>query len=128
MGCLTKDLDDTLDLYLNILNFNKVSEPVTIASQQVKVCFVQPAAGPLIELIQPIGNNKTLNKILDSGNPYYHIGYTTRNMDATVEQLLGSGFYMVNRFLSEAFENRECVFLYTPEMQLIELIETPDVI
>jgi len=128
VGCLTKDLDESLSLYIDKLNFRKVSEPVEVSSQQVKVCFIQTAGGPLIELIQPTGNNKALNKILNSGNPYYHIGYTTKNIDDTIGQLLESGFYMVNSFLSEAFENRKCAFLYTSEMQLIELIEIQDVI
>lgn len=128
VGCLTKDLDETLSLYIGKLNFRKVSEPVEVTSQQVKVCFIQTAGGPLIELIQPTGNNKALNKILTSGNPYYHIGYTTKNIDETISHLVESGFYMVNSFLSEAFENRKCAFLYTSEMQLIELIEIPNVI
>lgn len=128
VGCLTSDLDNTLALYINQLNFTKVSEPVEVSSQQVKVCFIQTAGGQLIELIQPTGNNKALNKILGSGNPYYHIGYTTKNIDETIRHLVESGFYMVNSFLSEAFENRKCAFLYTSEMQLIELIEVPDVI
>lgn len=126
--CLTRDLDKTLALYINQLNFTKVSEPIEVSSQQVKVCFIQTADGPLVELIQPTGNNKTLSKTLNSDNPYYHVGYTTKNIDDTIEHLLASGFYMVNSFLSEAFENRKCAFLYTSEMQLIELIENPDAI
>ena len=128
IGCLTRDLDKTLALYINQLNFTKVSEPVEVSSQEVKVCFIQTAGGPLIELIQPMGNNITLNRMLKADTPYYHIGYTTKNIEGTIEHLLSSGFFMVNSFLSEAFENRKCAFLYTSEMQLIELIEIPDAI
>ncbi len=121
-------MDETLSVYLDKMGFRKISEPVTVSSQQVKVCFIQIADGPLIELIQPVGNNQALGKLLQTKNFFYHIGYMTKDVDQAVQYFQESGFYMVNRFLSEAFENRECVFLYTPEMHLIELIETPDVI
>jgi methylmalonyl-CoA/ethylmalonyl-CoA epimerase len=128
IGCLTHNLDDTLAIYLDTMNFKKVSEPVSVSSQQVRVCFIQTGDGPLIELIQPTGNNTTLNKLLKGGNPYYHIGYLTKNIEKDMEHFQERGFYLVNSFLSEAFENRKCAFLYTSEMQLIELIEDNHVI
>jgi hypothetical protein len=128
VGCLTKDMNETLSVYLDKMGFKKVSEPVTISSQQVKVCFIQTVDGPLIELIQPVGNNQALGKLLQAKNFFYHIGYLTKNIDQAIQYFQEAGFYFVNSFLSEAFENRKCAFLYTSEMHLIELIEEADVI
>jgi methylmalonyl-CoA/ethylmalonyl-CoA epimerase len=128
VGCLTKNMDETLSVYLDKMGFRKVSEPVTVSSQQVKVCFIQTADGPLIELIQPLGNNQALGKLLQTKNFFYHIGYMTKDIDQAIQYFQESGFYFVNSFLSEAFENRKCAFLYTGEMHLIELIEEKNVV
>ena len=124
IGCLTENITETLHTYTHMLGFKKVSEVIAVEAQQVKVCFIETAPGVFLELVEPGGDNAALKKILKSKNPYYHTGYLVDNMPLAIEQLQQEGFYLVNRFVSEAFDNRECAFLYSPEMHLIELIET----
>jgi methylmalonyl-CoA/ethylmalonyl-CoA epimerase len=123
IGCLTENIEDSLENYVAILGFKKASEIITVASQQVKVCFVETAPGIFIELIEPQGENAALRKIIKSKNPYYHTGFMVEGISVIIEQLLEEGFYLVNRFISEAFDGKECAFLYTKELHLIELIE-----
>jgi methylmalonyl-CoA/ethylmalonyl-CoA epimerase len=124
IGCLTENIEESLKNYVDILALKKASEIITISSQQVRICFLETAPDIYIELVEPIGENATLRKIIKSRNPYYHIGYLVNDISAAIEQLLEQGYYLVNRFASEAFNNRECAFLYTREMHLIELIES----
>jgi methylmalonyl-CoA/ethylmalonyl-CoA epimerase len=123
IGCLTENIEDSLENYVGILGFKKASDIIIVADQQVKVCFVETAPGIFIELVEPQGDNAALRKILKSKNPYYHTGYQVERIADMIEQLVNEGFYLVNRFFSEAFDGRECAFLYTKELHLIELIE-----
>jgi methylmalonyl-CoA/ethylmalonyl-CoA epimerase len=123
IGCLSVNILETLATY-SAMGFNNVSEIFTITNQKVKVCFVETAPEAFIEFIEPIGDNPTLQKILKSGNSYYHVGYTTPNIDRSIDMLEDNGFRLVNTFYSEAFHNKRCAFMYSPEMHLIELIES----
>jgi methylmalonyl-CoA/ethylmalonyl-CoA epimerase len=123
VGCLTENIEGSLDTYVNILGMRKASEIMVVTDQQVKVCFLETAPGVFLELVEPIGENPTLRKIIKTKNPYYHTGYLVNDLPAIIGQLQEEGFYLVNRFISEAFDKKECAFLYTREMHLIEIIE-----
>ena len=123
VGCLTESIEESLSIYRTTAGFAQSSPVFDIKSQQVKVCFVETAPGIYVEFVEPAAENATLRKIFKSKNPYYHIGYYTSNIESAIAGFLEAGGYLVNRFHSEAFENRQCAFLYTPDMQLIELIE-----
>lgn len=124
-GCLTENIETSKEVYKNTLGFSSVSETFYISNQQVKVCFIEVAPEVFIELVEPQIETAFFAKILKSKNPFYHTGYFTGDFEKTLEELTGNGFYLVNRFNSEAFNNRLCAFLYTPQMQLIEIIEHP---
>lgn len=98
-----------------------------IENQQVKVCFVNlsdEGKATKIELVQPLNEASFLYKLMTKkGVNFYHLGFYTEDIDAKTEELKEQGFHLVNSFQSEAFEMRKCVFLYSPDMHLIELIE-----
>ena len=123
VGCLTENIEESLNNYVNILGLKQASEIITVSNQQVRVCFIETTPGVFLELVEPLGENPALKKIIRSKNPYYHTGYLVTGLPAVIEQLQEEGFYLVNRFVSEAFDHKECAFLYTREMHLIELIE-----
>ena len=123
IGCLTENIEASLDTYVNIMGLKKASDIILVSDQQVKVCFVETAPGVFLELVEPQGENIALRKIIKSKNPFYHTGYLVNDLSGVITRLQEAGFYLVNRFRSEAFGNKECAFLYTREMHLIELIE-----
>lgn len=123
VGCLTENMEESLAFYRDQMGFARISKVYDITAQQVKVCFVEVANGSFIEFVEPAATNAGLRKILKSNNPYYHTGFLTNNFDAVIESLENGGSRLVNTFHSEAFGNRRCAFLYSPAMQLIEIIE-----
>jgi catechol 2,3-dioxygenase-like lactoylglutathione lyase family enzyme len=123
VGCLTENMEESLDTYVHILGLKMATEIIPIVSQQVKVCFIETSPGIFLELVEPQGDNFALRKLLKGKNPFYHMGYMVRGISEAISQLEEVGFYLVNRFQSEAFQMRECAFLYTREMHLVELIE-----
>jgi methylmalonyl-CoA/ethylmalonyl-CoA epimerase len=123
IGCLTDNMEESILGYKDGLGFRNISRVFSIADQQVKVCFIETGPGAFLELVQPIGDNVVLKKILKSRNPYYHIGYLVSDIEECISRMQDEGGYLVNKFRSEAFEHKWCAFLYTKEMHLIELIE-----
>lgn len=123
IGCLTENIGISIKTYQNDLGFVSVSKLFNIEAQKVVVCFVETAPNIFIELVQPSIDNKSLQKLLKNKVSFYHIGYLTTNFDVTLENLISKNFYHINTFFSEAFNNKKCAFLYTPEMQLIEIIQ-----
>jgi len=122
-GCLTHSIEESKAIYAG-MGFGSSSETYTISDQKVKVCFIEMSPGIFLELVEPIGDNVPLNKLLKSKVSFYHLAYLADDFDKTLENLRDAGFYLVNTFRSEAFSNRYCAFLYTPEMHLIEIIES----
>jgi methylmalonyl-CoA/ethylmalonyl-CoA epimerase len=103
----------------------RISEPVHIASQGVRVCFVDMDSGAAIELIEP--TEKGVNRdLLKRGITYYHLGYLVSDFESAVESLVGLNYVHLQTFQSEAFGGRRCAFLMSPVLHLIELIEQAD--
>ena len=123
IGCLTEDIELSKKTYQTGLGLAECSATFSIASQKVKVCFIKNGGNNYIELVEPMEGNKALKKMLANKTVFYHLGYLTTSFDETVNQMLANGFYLINKFNSEAFSNKLCAFLYSPEMHLIEIIQ-----
>jgi methylmalonyl-CoA/ethylmalonyl-CoA epimerase len=123
IGCLTRDIEMSKTFYAG-MGFGDFSETYTVSDQKVKVCFIEMPPGVFLELVEPIGDNAPLIKMLKNKVTFYHLGYLTDEFEKTAENLQRDGFYLLTSFRSEAFSNRYCAFLYTPDMQLIEIIES----
>jgi catechol 2,3-dioxygenase-like lactoylglutathione lyase family enzyme len=123
IGCLTEDIERSIASYSELFGFNRISRIFNISDQEVKVCFIETSPDTFLELIEPTGVNPTLRKLIKSNNLYYHIGYLTPEIESAIESFIKKDFKLVNTFHSEAFQNRKCAFLYSPDMHLIELIQ-----
>jgi hypothetical protein len=122
VGCLTENIGQSAEQY-KTLGFKNVSEVYSIADQKVKVCFIEIRDDFFLELVECSPEQKGLKKILNSGNPYYHVGYKVSDFEKAIAELQQHDYRLINRFNSEAFGGKQCAFLYSPEMHLIELIE-----
>ena len=100
----------------------RISEPVVIASQNVRVCFVSMGSSVALELVEPAQTGVSRD-LLKRGITYYHLGYMVSDFDAVLQNLVDSGYVHLHTFSSEAFEGRRCAFLMSPVLHLMELIE-----
>lgn len=123
IGLLVNDMDVGIENYKALLRSDKVPDIYTIHTQGVKVCFIELAQGNFIELVQPLNDTSVVAKMLKKGWNYYHIGYLTSNIESEVKRLEDLGYKAMEYFNSEAFGMKRCIFLFSPEAQLIELIE-----
>ena len=123
IGCLVDEIETSKDAYRKLFGIDPIPETFFITSQKVFVSFIDIGKDMYLELIQPTEDNTTLSRLRKNNTSYYHIGYTVNNLKKSIDNFLALNSLLVNTFRSEAFEGRECAFLYTPEMHLIELIE-----
>jgi len=123
IGCLVENIEDSLGIYTKLYQTAPVSDKIFISSQGVYVCFIEMPGGGLMELVEPVDEDSIVARLKRKGFTYYHIGYMVADMDVALAELDTMNFKFLSVFHSEAFNNRRCAFLYSPDMHLVELIE-----
>ena len=124
IGCAVSSIEESLKTYRDILGYKNISQVFKLESSGINACFIELTNGVFLELIEPSGVNSVINTYLKKGVTYYHLGYEVNNIDKTVSGLLEKDFREITTIYSPAFNNRKCVFLFTPELQMIELIDS----
>ena len=126
VGYAVKSIEDYLnDFMVPLFAPVSVSETYADQIQQVSVCFAEMQGGTVIELVEPLGPDSPVNKVIGSTRGgIYHICYEVDDLDATLTSFrkkrcmpLGAPVPAI------AFDNRRIVFLMTPQRDLIELVE-----
>ena len=97
--------------------------------QNIEIILLRKKSSPIIELIQPIGEDNPLNRYLKPGEitVSYHIAYEVKNIMETVNHLRNKGFIPTMKISrAVAFNNVPFVFLANQFTGLIELLEIND--
>jgi methylmalonyl-CoA/ethylmalonyl-CoA epimerase len=123
IGILVQSIAQSLEHYSVLFGKDNISEPIYISSQKVNVCFIKNGNNSSIELIEPTEEKSVVYKLLKKHVSYYHIGYKVKDIRHTIDKLERLNYKILQIFNSEAFGGNQCVFLFTPEAYLIELIQ-----
>ena len=122
-GIVTNDIEESKKAYAAI-GFS-ASETVIEDIQQVKICFLTNKDGVVLELVEPLNEQSSVNKMLEkSGVTPYHTCYEVEDMDEGYSYLLKNGF--VPLFIpgeSPAMNNRRICYFYNKKTGFIELVE-----
>jgi methylmalonyl-CoA/ethylmalonyl-CoA epimerase len=125
VGVAVKSIKTALETYTGIFGFRRLTPPLEVSPQRVKVCFVEAPPGVLIELVEGIGDNSPVKKVLErSGSGPYHLCYKVDDLDEAVGELEARGCILFRRFEMPAHGLRRFAFLFTPDNQLFELCES----
>jgi hypothetical protein len=122
-GIVVDNIEAVAANYAAVFGQKSVSEKYHISSQQVYVCFIEVGAGVFLELVEPENENSIVSKLKKKGHSYYHVGYMVEKLEKVVEQLTSLNYKPFEYFSSEAFGGKRCIFLFSPDAHLIELIE-----
>lgn len=122
IGCAVRDIEDTLRSFRPF--FPRISVPVAVGTQNVRVCFVEIMPGAYIELVEAIGHESAIGVMLKRGISFYHAGFLVDSLDQALRSMASHNYRFLERFSSEAFGGRQCAFLMSDTMQLIEIIES----
>jgi methylmalonyl-CoA/ethylmalonyl-CoA epimerase len=97
-----------------------VSDPI----QRTKICFLSHKYNPRIELVEPDGEESSVNKILGGGGAVpYHVCYEVDDIDRDFDALLAIGYIPLFRPVeAAAFEDRRICYFYKKEIGYIELV------
>jgi methylmalonyl-CoA epimerase len=125
VGVAVKSIDRALDCYENVFGFERVAGPMEVPPEQVRVCFVRAPGGPLIELVEGLGEESPVNGVLErAGAGAYHICYQVDDLDEAIRALKREGCFPFRRFQVERSGRNRFAFLLTPDRQLFELCES----
>ncbi|MFH1119577.1 MAG: VOC family protein [Bacteroidota bacterium] len=123
VGVLVDDIGNAVKHYSDLFGENSISRIIKVESQKVNVCFVRVADESFIELVEPYSEESVVSKLQKKRVTYYHIGYKVESITDAVSELEQMEYRPMEYFFSEAFEGKRCIFLFSPDAHLIELIE-----
>ena len=122
VGCAVAQLDVASRTYRDALGLQRLSCPIEVSSQEVRVQFVELTPGFFLELIEPLNDNTKLAAFLKVG--FYHLCFLVPDLAAARKHVRLHRFLpLAAVFSSEAFAGRACQFFLNPHGQLIELAE-----
>lgn len=94
--------------------------------QQAHVAFLRQAnaANPMIELVEPAGENSPLHRFLQQRGGLHHICYEVDSLEAQLQLSRASGALIVKQPLpAVAFHGRRIAWVYTSQRLLVEFLE-----
>ncbi len=125
IGVVVKNIKEAFENYKKYLGFDKITEIYTDEVQQVRVAFLEIGDNVMIELIEPLGEDSPIMNFLKKGGGLNHICYQVEDIEKEVETLREKGALIVCKPVpARAYEGNKIAFLYTPDKNLIELVET----
>jgi len=108
-----------------ILGYKTSSLPVNDDIQRCRICFIERANEPLIELVEPYENNKSLRKMqTQRGNAPYHMCYEVDDVEALFDELSEKEGWMplFRPVEAAAFNNRLITYFYNTQIGYVEFV------
>ena len=124
VGVAVRDIDEALQTYTGVFGFERVSDPIEVEHEHVRVCFVRAGSGVLIELVEGVDDESPVRQLLQrTGAGTYHICYQVDDLDRAVRELRAHRCFPFKRFEVAGQHPGRFAFLLTPDRQLFELCE-----
>lgn len=103
-----------------------VSEIVEDPVQRVRIAFATLEGGERIELIEPLDESSPVSKYLgDRRGGLYHLCYVTDSLEETIEEFRAKRCMLFSGPTpAAAFGGRRIAFLFTPQRDIVELVES----
>lgn len=127
LGVAVRSIAGALPLHTEVLGQTVVSGPFEDPIQKVRVCFLSAGAthDVPIELVEPLGADSPIVKMLAKGVAGYHLCYEVADLDAALAAISARRWVIVSKPApAVAFGGRRIAWFYTPSQELIELLET----
>jgi acyl carrier protein len=123
-GLATNNLDASLKDLLQIPGSRLLRGPGENQTQKVRFAFVDTGRG-VIELLEPIGHDSPIKRLVATGGGVYHICFEVDSIDILHDELSKSeGNWVVSPTPDPAFDGRRIAFLMDKNLGLIEFVES----
>lgn len=110
---------------LETLGYKVVKEPVNDDIQKCRIALIARDEEPMIELVEPYENNKSLRKMLaQRGNAPYHLCYEVVDVEALFDELSEKEGWMplFRPVEAVAFGNRLITYFYKAQVGYVEFV------
>lgn len=127
VGYAVASISDYVESFVNpLLDPAGVSKVVEDPLQRVRIAFVTLASGERIELIEPLDDDSPVSKYLaDRRGGLYHVCYATDSLEQTIDEFRRRRCMLFSGPTpAPAFDGRRVAFLFTPQRDIIELVES----
>ena len=121
IGCAVRQLATSCTTYSRAFGLRRKTRSFEVASQRVRVCFLELGQHIYLELVEPIDGETHLESFLKTG--FYHLCFLVENLGTTRERLRALRFAPIPEFASEAFGGALCQFFVSPQRHLIEVAQ-----
>lgn len=123
-GYITSNLYNGENNLFSLFGFEPEGKVVVDDERRIRIQFMKNDS-TRIELIEPIDSESPFYSLLKKyKNCFYHICYETENMLEDIRLLRSKGFVQTTKISpAPALGNRNVVFLLSPKIGLIELLE-----
>ncbi|KPL03831.1 MAG: hypothetical protein AMJ90_03060 [candidate division Zixibacteria bacterium SM23_73_2] len=121
IGIAVKCIEDASKFYSNILNL-KISEPIEVKAQEVKVAFME-IGGIKLELLEPLGEDSPVARFLQKkGQGLHHLCFLVDDIEFALRRLKENNVRLVDQFPRIGATRKRIAFLH-PESSSGVLIE-----
>ena len=107
------------------LGYKLAQELVNDDIQKCRIAFIARVGEPMIELVEPHENNKSLLKMLTQrGNAPYHMCYEVEDVEALFDELSEKEGWMplFRPVEAAAFGNRLITYFYNAQVGYVEFV------
>ena len=126
IGYAVKSIQDYLDeFFVPLFDPVSIGPIVTDPQQGVRIAFVTLAGGERIELIEPVDDSSPVSAYLtDRRGGLYHVCYSTDSLEESIAEFRRHRCMLFSGPTpAVAFDGRRIAFLFTPQRDIIELVE-----
>ena len=124
LGIAVKSIELSVALYKESLGWKVISKLIYDPVQKVNILFMGDRHGSSFELLEPVGNQSPINKMLDRRIGLYHICYEVQDIKLKIKELTKTGFFLISGPVEAvAFDNKMIAFLINSDNLIIELLE-----
>lgn len=125
IGYVVDAIEPSIKALQTLDNKLVTTPPIRDEIQRCRICFVQRENEPMIELVEPYENNKSLRKMLTQrGNAPYHMCYEVENVEALFDELSEKEGWMplFRPVEAAAFGNRLITYFYNAQLGYVEFV------
>lgn len=124
VAIVVKNLEQTIDLYVNTLGFKQVYRE-TVADQGIEAVGLQ-AGESVIELLRPLDESSAIAKYRgDAETKLHHTAYRVTDLEAELARLKAAGVRLIDEQPREGAHGNLIAFLHPKSTQgvLVELCQ-----
>jgi methylmalonyl-CoA/ethylmalonyl-CoA epimerase len=127
VGVAVKNLDEAVKVYRDALGF-KLEGIHVLTERKVKVAFLSSGGETDIELLEPLSDDSTIAKFLETrGEGIHHFAVKVDDVEATLEDLKRKSVTLIDEKPKAGAEGKKIAFVHPKSTHgvLLELVQRP---